>query len=155
MLAKIWAIIATAVAAALAILHFANPYPLMQIPEKGHRHLQTTSEYHDAVVEILRLSGARPWRTFRLYGVRQTLFDDGITVVSSGDGVRPGGAASFTAKDTLRAALRAKTFLLGRGIESEIWAPGETLAVVRLSVGGEIAYTLPGREMKKAPVQWE
>jgi len=135
------------VAFAIGIVHFDHPYPLMQIPDHGHALFKAPTEQHNNVVRIFEMSGLKPWGTFTFSGVRQTLFEDGITVVASGPNMRPGGAHSFRVKDPLLMAKAARAYMDLQGVRAELWNPQKELAVVMTSFGGDIAYTLPGQKM--------
>ena len=158
MIVEIWAIIATTVSLCLAIWHCANPYPLIQFPDWGHRLYAVPSEHHAVMLELLRQSGLEPFGTFTA-GVRQTLFRDGFTVIASGQGLQK-AAMSLPCSDPLMQAQRAQAVLSRNGIETEIWTPPEKdiegkLVVVKLptSFGWDIAYRLPGKDMPSP--KWE
>ena len=76
MIAKTWATVATIVAAVLFMLHFDNPFPLFQVPDKGHQILGVPEQYRVTVVRALGIGGLQPYGTF-LAGIKQTLMDDG------------------------------------------------------------------------------
>ncbi|MBU6388333.1 hypothetical protein KGQ72_00405 [Patescibacteria group bacterium] len=155
-LVLIWAIATTAIAAALGILHFANPYPLIQIPDKGHRLYATPDERtNDLMVHVFSMAGIKPYGTFTA-GPHQTLMRDGVTVLAYGEGIK-GAGISFPVDDPMAAATSARKFLAQNGVQSSIMMPskelGDKLVVLQLPFGWDIAYRLPGKDMP--PPVWE
>lgn len=151
MLVKAWAVLATAVAAALGVLHFANPYPLVQIPDNGHRLYFVPAQHRDAAIALLKLSGMDPFGTYTA-GVRQTLFDDGVTVIATATDAQRAGISRVTHEPRGMAQI-AKNMLHDAGIESTIRIPPEPelrdkLVVLKIpAFGWDIAYRVPGHKM--------
>jgi len=148
--------IATVATIVLWILHFANPYPLIQIPDRGHRLFAVPDEpTHDLVLQVFCMAGAKPYGSF-MAGVRQTLLSDGYTVLAFGEGIKD-AALSFPVADPPNAAKEAQAFLATNGIETSIIRPspelGDKLVVLQLPFGWDIAYRLPGKDMPR--LVWE
>jgi len=155
-LVVIWAALATLVATVLGVLHFANPYPLIQIPDRGHRlYAVPDKRTHDAVLEVFKMAGASPYGTF-LAGPHQTLMQDGFTVLAWSKGLEK-PAISFPVKNPTAAAKAAQAFLAENGMASSILMPSKELVnklvVLQLPFGWDIAYRLPGKDMP--PPVWE
>lgn len=154
-LIALWAVVATIVATALGVLHFANPYPLVQVPDRGHRlYAVPDQKTHDLMLSVFKMVGAEPYGTFNA-GVHQTLMQDGFTVLAYGESVS--AAISFPTKNPLAAARTAQQFLAGNGVSASVMIPspelGDKLVVLRLPFGWDIAYRLEGKDMPQ-PV-WE
>ncbi len=156
-LVQVWASVATIIALGLGILHFANPYPLIQIPDRGHRvFLASSKEAHRAVLEVLEVTaGVGSYGTF-FAGVHQTLMRDGFTVIAWGTAER--SAISYPVENPLSAATRAAKIFKQLGIEVTITQPspeqGEKLILVALpTVGFDIVYRLQGKDMPRP--KWE
>ena len=152
----IWAIVATAVATALGVLHFANPYPLIQIPDRGHRLYATPDEHtNNTMAHVFVMAGLRPYGTFTA-GPHQMLMRDGFTVLAYGGGIK-GAGISFPVDDPMAAAKAAQAFLAENEVKSSIATPskelGDKLVVLQLPFGWDIAYRLPGKDMP--PPVWE
>lgn len=152
MLKTIWAVIATAATIALGILHFANPYPLIQVPDRGHRlYFVPASERATAVKLLAHFSDLKPFGTFTA-GVRQTLFSDGVTVVATAMDTSRAGISTVTAKPSEQAE-KARIFLRSRGVDAIIWNPPERelegkLVVLKIpSFGWDLAFRIPGQQM--------
>ncbi|KKW19949.1 MAG: hypothetical protein UY63_C0004G0034 [Parcubacteria group bacterium GW2011_GWA2_51_10] len=152
MIAKLWAAIATVIAAALTVLHFDNPYPLVQVPDRGHRLYAVPAAQHALVVDILKRSGLRPFGTFTA-GIRQTLFEDGMTVIASGAGVEK-AAISLPVENPQKKAEEMKKVVLAEfGIETQLWTPPDPelkdkLVVLKsANLPLDFAYRLPGNKM--------
>jgi hypothetical protein len=156
---EIWAVISTAVAAGLCIFHFANPYPLLQIPDWGHRLFAVPGKQEEELIlHLFRQAGLAPFGTFTA-GVRQTLLRDGLTVIALGEGLQK-AAVSPPCNDPVAEAQRGRALLAAGGVETEIWTPPETelagsLVVLKLpaAFGWDVAYRLPGRDMPRP--KWE
>ena len=152
-----WASFATLVALVLGILHFCNPYPLVQIPDRGHRLYAVPQAWHETIVELLQRSGMSPYGTFN-FGVRQTLFTDGFTVIASGEHLQ-GAAISIPVDDPEGMAKDMCAWLQEKGIQASVFhldkALEGKLVVLRLpqEFGWEIAYRLTGRKMPH--LEWE
>jgi hypothetical protein len=152
MVAKVWALAATILTVAMAFLHFANPYPFIQIPDRGHRLYAVPADRHALMVEVFRQAGLGSFGTFTTAGARQTLLEDGFTVIASGKTLQM-AAVSLPCKDPLSAARSAQALLNENGIETQIWTPPEKelegrLVVLKLpSFGWDIAYRLQGKDM--------
>lgn len=152
----VWAVMATVVATALGVLHFGNPYPLIQIPDRGHRLYSVPDERtHNLLLEVFRMAGAQPYGTFTA-GVHHTLMMDGFTVLAYGEGIQ-GAAISFPVAHPRAAAEAAHEFLSERGITASIFVPsmelGDKLVVLRLPFGWDVTYRLQGRNMPQPA--WE
>lgn len=146
----VWATFATIGFGVMLLWNFAHPYPLIQIPEFGHRLFGVPKEYHDAMVRQLQRDGLEPFGTFTA-GVRQTLFRDGMTVIASGNGMQT-SAISLPTENPAQSAQAARSYLLSQGIETILWEPNDPefkgkICVVILPWGFGIAYRLPGRKM--------
>jgi hypothetical protein len=145
-------------AAALTILHFANPCPLIQIPDRGHRLFVVPADKHDIIARGLNNAGLRRYRTFNAGGIRQTLMADGYTVIASGPTIT-GGAVSLVSKDPSESAAGLQLYLRAYGIETDIRRPPDLdgkLVVVALPLGfglSEVAFRLPGAKMPSP--NWE
>lgn len=150
----IWAVLATIAALALLILHFANPYPLIQIPDRGHRIYALPDPHATAVMtEILAMTGLQPFGIFVAGGIYQTMMRDGNTVLAYGDGLR--NAISLPVSNPTVAAMEARDELARKGVMGTIFIPpGKhmgTIVVLKLpqEFGWDIAYRLPGHRMPK------
>jgi len=148
----LWAVFITVYAAGLTVLHFSNPYPLVQIPDKGHRLFSfPNQEVHDLFVGVLNESGLRPYGTFQAGGINQTLLEDGITVLAYGGTIKK-PAISVPVSDPVGMATTMSLSLSLRGMGSEIFIPGpeiqNKLVVLELSWSPvDIVYRLQGRDM--------
>lgn len=156
MLKTMWAVTATAIAAALGILHFANPYPLVQVPDRGHRLYFVPENQRETVLAVLALAGVSPFGTFNA-GVKQTLMRDGFTVLASGP-VSAKAALSLPVDDPRATAEQAHVILETNGVRSAVEQPdpqlaGKLVVVHMLDIGWDLAFRLPGYEMP-AP-KWE
>jgi len=154
MLVNLWASLTTFLSVALAVLHFAHPWPLYQIPDRGHRILPVPEQHRVAVVGALVVGGLKPYGTFTA-GLKQTLMWDGFTVVASGKGVQS-CAISLPVDNPAAAAKRAQGVLLRHGIKTTAFEPPDLkgkLTVVQLPFGLDIAYRLPGSRM--GGVEWQ
>ena len=152
---KAWGSVATILAGALALVHFAHPLPLYQIPDRGHRILAVPEEkYRVPVIEALMVGGLNPYGTFTA-GLKQTLMWDGFTVVAAGQGLGS-CAVSLPVDDPSEAAKRAQRALLKHGVRSTTFDPPELkgkLSVVKLPFGLDIAYRVHGSQMP--PITWQ
>ena len=158
MITTIWAVVATVAFVALAVLHFRNPYPLIQIPDHGHRLFVAPAGQHETAVELLRRSGMEPYGTFNA-GVCQTLFRDGFTVIASGADMQK-AAISIPVNNPEATAQSMRHWLAGRNIAATVFHPPVDkelkgkLAVLQIpSFGWEVAYRLTGRKMPSP--KWE
>jgi len=145
---RAWAWMATLAAGALALIHFAHPWPLYQIPDRGHRIIAVPERHRVAVVEALRVAGLAPYGTFTA-GVKQTLMWDGLTVVASGQGLGS-CAISLPVGDPTTAAKHAQQIFLRHDIKSTAFEPPGLegkLTVVKLPFGLDIAYRVHGSKM--------
>ena len=150
MFLQIYAICVSVAVVALAILHFWNPYPLIQIPDRGHRLFAVPKDLHMDIVQLLKIAGCKPFGTFTA-GVRQTLFRDGFTVIASGEAIQS-AAISLPVNDPQHQALFAAEFLRRRGVAAVLWQPPEEnlrgrLFVLKLPFGWDLAYRLAGSNM--------
>lgn len=156
MLMMVWAVCATIGMVVFGTLLFANPYPLFQIPDWGHRLYGVPAEQHAVFVELFRRAGIPPFGTFTAV-VRQTLLRDGFTVIASGEHMRK-AAISIPTSDPRKAAEDAKAFLAQNGISAGVFDPPETglkdkLVLLRLpdDLGWDIAFR---RSIMPTP-KWE
>jgi hypothetical protein len=153
-----WSILSNIALAMLALYVFANPFPLVQLNEHGHRIFAVPAAMHGTAVSLLERSGLKPYGTFTA-GVRQTLFVDGFTVIASGAGLQK-AAISVATNDPLGLSRRVQAFAASQGIPTSLWHPPEQalqgkLVVLKLPAefGWDIAYRLPG--MRMPPPEWE
>ena len=154
----LYAAITTLALVALGVFHFNNPFPLIQIPDYGHRIFRVLNqERHDLLVKILASAGLYPYGTFKTGEVRQTLLKDGVTVImQSGPDLKD--AISLPVKDPFAQAKMTFAALSSAGCASEIICPdpklGSKLVVVKTPVGmPDFAYRLPGHKMPR--IKWE
>lgn len=151
-----WALAATCATIALSVFHFANPYPLVQIPDRGHRLFAAPDQKtHDLMVEVISRAGLKPYRTFKA-GVHQTLLRDGFTVIAYGENFEK-NAISLPVENPLLEARSGQSFLAQKGMTAIISIPskelGEKLVLLQTSLAWDIVYRLPGRKMPMP--QWE
>lgn len=155
----VWAVVATIIAFALFVLHFANPYPLVQIPDRGHRlYAVPDRNTHDAMVCVFEDAGMKPYGRFNA-GAHQTLMRDGFTVIAYGESIsKP--AISFPVKNPTVSAKLAQRILTQWGITSSTMMPspelGGRLVVLQLPhLGWDIAYRLHGKDMPAVEWEWK
>lgn len=146
---------ATLVAIGLWVLHFRNPYPLIQIPDRGHRLFALPDKRtHDLLLEVLWMAGAPAYGTF-FAGVNQTLMMDGFTVLAYGEGIHQ-PAISIPVENPWKSAAAAQDFLSDQGVHTSLMYPseelGDKLVLLRLPFGWDIVFRLNGKDMP--PPQW-
>lgn len=149
-LGRIYMALITVAFLAVSVLHFANPNPLIQIPDRGHRIFTVPEQYRSVTLSVLGHFYERPWGTFTA-GTKQTLLSDGFTVIASGKDMQS-AALSIPVDNPEVAAAQVRAMYRAAGVRTTVWEPPEAelqgkLVVVQLPFGWDIALRLPGQNM--------
>lgn len=140
----------------LAIFHFKNPMPLIQMPELPHHLYFVPPKERDVLVRILAEAGHEPFGQFK-QGVDQVLLQNGTTVIAGRESDSPAAALVIPVKGkkSLESVKNSAARLLAlAGIEALQEAiPGTGGLITRFHVDGQlgfdIAFRPPGRVMGK------